>query len=46
VIGDVGEVETLHRMPQIGRKRASHATKLASGSRSSGQASDFEAQCN
>jgi hypothetical protein len=34
VIGDVGEVKTFHRMPQVWSKRAGHALKLA-GSRSS-----------
>ena len=34
VIGDVGEVEPFHRMPEFRRKRAGHAPKLA-GSRSS-----------
>ena len=29
VIGDVGEVEAIHRMPQLRRERASHALKLA-----------------
>lgn len=29
VIGDVGEVQTFHRMPQVWSKRADHAPKLA-----------------
>ena len=28
VIGDVGEVKAIHRMPQLRRERASHALKL------------------
>jgi hypothetical protein len=28
VIGDVGEVKAIHRMPQLRRERASHAPKL------------------
>ena len=31
VIRDIREVETLDRMPQVRRKRASHAPKLAGG---------------
>ena len=29
VIGDVGEVKAIHRMPEVRRERASHAPKLA-----------------
>jgi hypothetical protein len=29
VIGDVGEIKAIHRMPQVRRERAGHASKLA-----------------
>ena len=29
VIGDVGEVKAIYRMPQVRRERAGHAPKLA-----------------
>ena len=35
VIGDVGEVKTFHRMPQVWSKRAGHALKLAGSQASS-----------
>lgn len=28
VIGDIGEVKAIHRIPQLRRERASHAPKL------------------